>query len=322
MFNFGRWLQGDDWLMAAGDFRQAATYYAQPLRSQRHAVGWASFGQLLGDVFCWWWLALVWSIPAGWIMRQTALDVAGRNRQPSRACAITVARRIPIMLTAPFIALLLVGCLFVLAWGLSWLGQSSPGLSTVSDIASSFLTPLWLAGGLLAISVLLAWPLMWAAAVLEQDADPFDILSRGFEYLWRRPVHAVFYALVAWVFSIIFQQAVGGACGAAQHLVSNAALLAGGLPSLSAQALLSSLAVAFSINYFWAAMAVIYLLLRRDTNHVELDAVWEPPVVQGGTLPSLPSGSAGSAAESVSTAHPRVAEMTRTVRDVEDDASE
>jgi hypothetical protein len=289
MFNTGSLLLGDEWLIASGDLRQTAAYYAQNLRSQRHAMGWTSLQQVAGSGLSWAWMLVVWAVPAGWMLRQTALEVAGRNRQPSGACALTVARRVPTMLAAPAIVLGLVALCMLFAGGCAWLAQQGSTGQLVGDTLSVIAMPLWLGAGLLSIGLLLVWPLMWAAAVIEPDVDPFDVLSRAFEYLLRRPIHAVFYLSFGWLLSIIFQQLVGGICGAAQQLVASAALLAGSLPSQATQTLLGSAAIAMSLNFFWAVVAALYMLLRRDANHVELDTVWEPATAQAVAMPEVPT---------------------------------
>ena len=57
----------------------------------------------------------------------------------------------------------------------------------------------WLAGllmALLLLGLLFGWPLMWGT-ISTEGTDSFDALSRSYAYLFQRPLHYLFYALVA-----------------------------------------------------------------------------------------------------------------------------
>ena len=51
---------------------------------------------------------------------------------------------------------------------------------------------------LLLLGLLFGWPLMWAT-ISAEGTDSFDALSRSYAYVFQRPLHYLFYALVAGV---------------------------------------------------------------------------------------------------------------------------
>ena len=82
----------------------------------------------------------------------------------------------------------------------------------------------WLTGvlavpaGLLAFGALFAIPLALVAMVNESDPDLFDSLSRGYEYLMRRPLSIVWYSLVCILLIYVISQFLSGIAFASQTL--------------------------------------------------------------------------------------------------------
>ena len=122
-----------------------------------------------------------------------------------------------------------------------------------------------------------------------EHSDTFDALSRSFSYALQRPLRFVFYVLAAFFFGLLgllamivfvaeilqlYKYAVGFC------VVEN--------PVISATLYAFSWVVsAYIFLFFVSAVQGIYLLLRRDVDAVELDAIWLP-APQGVPAPSLP----------------------------------
>jgi hypothetical protein len=76
----------------------------------------------------------------------------------------------------------------------------------------------WLLGlatlplGILCFGAAAAIPLGLVAMACEPDPDPIDSLSRGYEYLFRRPLSLVWLALVSTVLSAVAAILLGGLC--------------------------------------------------------------------------------------------------------------
>ncbi|NQU25218.1 MAG: hypothetical protein HQ567_28370 [Candidatus Nealsonbacteria bacterium] len=82
------------------------------------------------------------------------------------------------------------------------------------------LWPLFLLAGLLMavllLGLILGWPLMWGT-ISTEGTDSFDALSRSYNYVFQRPLHYLFYALLAAVFGalgwVLVQNFAGGVVG-------------------------------------------------------------------------------------------------------------
>jgi len=153
-------------------------------------------------------------------------------------------------------------------------------------------------GLIMAVLVLWAvfgWPLMFPT-ISTEGTDSFDAVSRSYSYLFQRPLHYLFYALVAtvlgtlgWLLVANFAAAVIGmsnwaaswSCGAERM----SEIINGGknllqVGSAGAAVLgfwtgcVKLLAVGFLYGFFFTAATAIYLLLRRDVDDTELDEVF------------------------------------------------
>jgi hypothetical protein len=156
-----------------------------------------------------------------------------------------------------------------------------------------FLWPLALAAGLL-MALLLAgllfgWPLMWAT-ISAEGTDSFDALSRAYAYTFQRPLHYLFYAVVAaligWLGWLVVQNfaagvvwmgywAVGWGCSSDQlaRMLGESKGISVGFIHFWAGCV-KLLAVGYLFSYFWTAAGAIYLLLRRDVDATEMDEVF------------------------------------------------
>jgi hypothetical protein len=158
--------------------------------------------------------------------------------------------------------------------------------------------PLVLLGALvlaiLAIGVAAGWPLMVACVGVERG-DSFQAISTAFSYLYQRPLHYAFYALVALAVAIPALAAAGLFADATGTLALWAAsfgmghdrttAVLDGMGSAAAEAPwgiralgfwsrgLESLLGSFGWGYFWSIATAAYMLLRQDVDGTELDEV-------------------------------------------------
>jgi len=305
---------------------------------------WGSFAQLsrpLWQIFssdvtvtklaylaiCGLWSLAIWAFFGGAITRRAAVELACEEHVSSGAMLRYACKRWGTYFSAPL--LLLVGiAAFSVGIGLA-------GILLHWDLTAAlgglFLWPLMLVGGLvityLLVWLALGWPLMWGATSAEGQ-DSFDALSRSNQYLFQRPLHYLFYVVVAvligwlgWLVVSNFAAAVivltnwaadwGAdssrwlAQGTGQRqvgeLLSDGAQI-GVFGAFGAKLILfwcgcvKMLAVGFLYSYFWTASTCIYLLLRYDAEATELDTVFleeeEDEATYG--LPPLGTDEAGA----------------------------
>lgn len=259
----------------------------------------ASFGQSLALSLSGIWAVLVWALFGGAISRIAALHLTrGEIIGPFAALTAAVSKWAATA-GGPLIALVFAAALAApLAAG---------GLLLRSDILALLAGVIWLAaliwGLILAVvlvGLLLGWPLMWASIGVERT-DAFDGVSRCYAYIYQRPLHLVFYLLVASVLGLLGEAAVHyfAAAGVtlAEWTVSwgagserSAQLFSSPLPDADSPALggaaataagamvfwnrsLLAIAASFPLAYLWSAAVGIYLLLRRHIDSTEMDEV-------------------------------------------------
>jgi len=166
-------------------------------------------------------------------------------------------------------------------------------------VIAGLVWPLMLLAGLLTalllLGLLFGWPLMWAT-ISAEGTDKFDALSRCYAYVFQRPLHYLFYAIVAagigilgWLLVSNFAAAVvyftywAASWGSGAERMALIAGPSGDLGAIGAagRALthfwsdcVKILAVGFLYSYFWTAATAIYFLLRRDVDATEMDEVF------------------------------------------------
>jgi hypothetical protein len=186
---------------------------------------------------------------------------------------------------------------------------------------------------ILAVGLALGWPLMWATSAVERT-DAFDAISRGFAYLYQRPLHLLFYVFFASLIGVLAQLAVSAAVaatttatewsvalGAGQGRTSDLGfdhqgvsddvdsvgeIGAGGIQFWTG--VVQGASSYFPLAYFWPAVTAIYLLLRRHIDGTEMtEVVFDEGESLRGLKPLTPTASGvpqleASAAEAKSVA--------------------
>ncbi|HOW71635.1 MAG TPA: hypothetical protein PKY77_13615 [Phycisphaerae bacterium] len=153
--------------------------------------------------FLFWIPALViWSLFGGALSRMAALDLA-RDEQISPKVALCFAwRKLLGFVSAP-----LVPIVFIIAIGLvHLLGGAFGFIPWIGEFIGGIIAGLALVGGalmaLLAIGAVAGGGLMWPTIAAE-GSDGFDAMSRSYSYIFTRPWHAAFYAVIVAVYGAI-----------------------------------------------------------------------------------------------------------------------
>jgi hypothetical protein len=237
------------------------------------------------------WFIVVWSLFGTAIARVVGLRLAreeplgfpGAVREgirlwtaPANAALFTLLAMLGLSLPG-----MLLGFLMRTDWGLAAIGV---------------IWPVFLAAGLvlalLAIGVVVGWPLMVATTGIERG-DSFQAISTSFSYLYQRPLHAAFYTLVAALVAVpalvlaalVADATAGLALWGASFGMGHertASLLPAAITEQSpfgARAIgfwtqvLETVLGAFGWGYFWSIATAAVLLLRRDVDGTEIDEI-------------------------------------------------
>lgn len=253
----------------------------------------ANFTQVVFLVLSGLWALLVWAFFGAAITRTTAVELAASERIGWGPMLRYAATKWPSYVAAPLMPLLALLAAVLLSALVGLLLRADVGV-----LVAAFAWPLMLLGwtfvAVLLLGLLFGWPLMWPV-ISAEGIDSFDALSRTYNYLFSRPLHALFYAFVAmvlgllgWILVSTFAAAVisltywgasWGSGGQAIHAIQTGGGL-GITGTIGAMLIRFSvecvkfLAVGFLYSYLWTAATAIYLLLRRDVDAREMDEVF------------------------------------------------
>ena len=147
-------------------------------------------------LLCALWVDLVWSFFGGVITRLVALQVTTHERGSLPRRMRYVLRRYLSYFSAPlyplFGALLFIVPLAIVGligrtggFGIALLAILWPALLVVGLLITIFL-----------VGLLFGWPLMWPT-ISTEGTDSFDALSRSYSYVFQRPLHYLWFAVVA-----------------------------------------------------------------------------------------------------------------------------
>lgn len=255
----------------------------------------ATLGQMAGTLARLAWFVAVWSIFGSAIARHVALRLAAEEPAGLPGSLWFGSRT---WISAFSAAALVLAGIFLFSLPAALVGlvmRTNVGLAL-----AGILWPLVLLGGIvlaiLAIGLVAGWPLMVSSVGVERG-DAFQAISTAFSYLYQRPLHFAFYALVALVVALpalaaahllavattnlaLWATSLGMGHARTAEVLAGLETAAAGSPvpfgigalhfwSRGLEALLGS----FGWGYFWAIATSAYLLLRRDVDGTELDEV-------------------------------------------------
>jgi hypothetical protein len=272
-------------------FADAARLMTEPFRA---VVGpfWVLFSRGVGPAR-WFqsllmalWSVTVWGIFGGAIARIAVVQVASDRRLGIGTAFRFALRKSGSFIGAPLTPMVAVTLFSVFLATFGLLKRIPWG---VGPSIAAFLGFVPLLIGLVMALILLGlaagWPLMHATVAAEGE-DAADALSRSYSYVNQRFVRYVAHVAMAWgvgslglLVVFFFSRVVlglagwGVALGAPESIEPNA--LARTVESFWV-VLVAWLAHGWIYSYFWSAMSIIYLVLRRDVDGADWHDVYLP----------------------------------------------
>jgi hypothetical protein len=236
----------------------------------------------------------IWAFFGAAICRMAAVQLAADEQVGWGAALRFACRKWPAYFAAPLLPIggVLLAAIPVVVLG--FIMRVNVGL-----LLGGLLWPLALVAGLfmalLLLGVLFGWPLMWAT-ISAEGTDSFDALSRTYAYVFQRPLHYLFYTVVAgllgWLGWLLVQNFAAGVVwmaywaagwgsgsGQIQSIIGSGDPLsgvgyAGAVLVRFWAGCVKLLAVGYLFSYFWTAAVAIYFLLRREVDATETDEVF------------------------------------------------
>jgi hypothetical protein len=245
-----------------------------------------SLAGLANAVLCMIWALLVWSFFGAAITRTAAVRLAADEQLSWSATTGHLKSKWRAYFAAPLFPL--AGVL------LATIPMAVLGLLLRLDVGVVLVGLVWflyLLGGLimavLLLGLMFGWPLMWPT-ISTEGTDSFDALSRSYAYVFQRPLHYLFYMIVAGVIGLLGWLLVYYMAAAVIALAYWAASWGAGSERIAAIASgenplsvvvhfwtggVKLLAVGYLYSFFWTASTAVYLLLRHDVDATEMDEV-------------------------------------------------
>lgn len=245
---------------------------------------WGTFAVLI--------LAMVWVVPVSLAARAGACYAAGRPQAFLNHFGV-IRGRVTTLLGVILFPLLMVGAIGVVL-GLigkvaAWIADLPIGPIPVLMLAV-LAVPFAIVAGVIFAGAWVAVPLGLAGAAIEKQEDFFDALSRGYEYLLRRPVHLVIYGGVCWLLVKLMLFAGGMLVGSASAVVDASIGMGSRFPEFASlvEGVLSRLPLGFGIAAAWGLIGGLYLLMRQAANDQEIEDIPVSPIDMRPTeLPTL-----------------------------------
>ncbi len=236
------------------------------------------------------WGLLVWTPIVLYLLRQGALLTAGRELVGLELGLRRAIRLTPIgwlIALVPLACVLVFGLMILVA---GWLARLIAGISFLEAPLALLVVIIAIPAGLLGFGAYIAIPLGWAALANEKDPDALDALSRGYEYLYRRPLKVAWYAFLSTLILLIITAITASIAEVASWVVI-AVLGAAGTEAGFADRVIGMLAfypLVVGMALFWALVGGVYLLLRYDAGQQEIEDLWQPSPKPEPPLPQLP----------------------------------
>jgi len=250
-------------------------------------------------------LIMVWSYLGGIISRIAAVNIT-KDEGLDLKKAISFANKKYISLFSPFI-LSILGFLFFLVCNL--LGGVVGRVPYVGELLVALLLPLAIISGFIMVFILIGYAFsarFFISTIAVESSDAFDAVSRSFQYLYAEPWRYIWYVLVAKVYGIIttaFVWFFGGmmivislatvklGMGLKLHdimcltgLPCNMTPSIGPMPATYHIAayiimfwlvLLIGMLLAYVVSYCCSAQTIIYLLMRKKVDDIEMTELYE-----------------------------------------------
>lgn len=236
------------------------------------------------------WSLLVWTPAALLLARQGALLTAGRSMVGMKPGISHVMARTPAAWMTAMVPLACVFAMGILIVALGWLSRIVDGIGWLEFLLAIVVVLIAIPCGILAFGAHVAVPLSWAALVNERDPDTLDSLSRGYEYLYRRPLRLVMYVLASLAVLVVVAFLASAIAWSASAVATSLLTLSGGSINVTrvAVGILRHLPTVVVLTTVWSLVGGVYLLLRYDAGGQEVEDLWQPATSSKPLFPVLP----------------------------------
>lgn len=263
-------------------------------RTPLHYVVYYALGFLISLV--------AWSFVGGVITRQALVELATEQPYDWLDSIRYVMGRYLQYLLAPLAPLLALGAMGLLIVPLGWLMRIDIGVF-FAGLVWILVIGLGLVAAWLIVGLVFGWPLMFSVVSSKRDGDALQAFSDSFSYVYGKPLHYLFYVLVALFLGGLAMLAIdlfadsaiefgfwGASWGAGAKRIESIRLHLNN-PQLAVKeefgsayrsgvwliglivALVQTIKLAAAFSYFFVSMAAVFLLMRHAVDDKEMDEV-------------------------------------------------
>ena len=243
-----------------------------------------------------------WSFAGAVITRQALVELATEQPYDWFDSIRYVLGRYLQYLLAPLAPLLALGAMGLLIVPLGWLMRLDIGV-LLAGLVWILVIVLGLVAAWLIVGLVFGWPLMFSVISSKRDGDALQAFSDSFSYVYGKPLHYLFYVLVAlflgglalFLIDLFADTAIefgfwGASWGAGGKRIESIRLHLNN-PQLAIReefggtyragvwmigliiALVQTIKVAAAFSYFFVSMAAVFLLMRHAVDDKEMDEV-------------------------------------------------
>lgn len=248
------------------------------------------------------WTLIVWALFAVALTRMAAVQFARSERISTRSAMRFAGGKFLSGLTAPLLPTAGLIVVWIVLLGLGLLGRI-PGTGEALVGGLGFVAVIFgLVGALLVAGLLVGWPLMYPTIGVEAS-DAFDGFSRSFSYVYGKPWHYLWLAVLAmgygsivifvvWLIVSLIAYLTGWGISSGLGIEATGGLfqsipatLGGTVTAQTDMTLgarlmnvwlnvLATAVIGFIHSYFWCAATIAYFLLRKADDATNLDEVF------------------------------------------------
>ena len=236
------------------------------------------------------WSLLIWTPVMLFLIRQGALLTAGRSLDDAKSVARLAVQRTPHGWFAAIMPLACALALGLLINAIGFVSRVAMGIQWIEFAFAVGAAVVAIVGGILLFGANFAVPLRFASLMNEPQPDSLDSLSRGYEYLYRRPLQLAMYTAISIVPLWVVASLSVGISASATHFSSMMLFVVGAPEDVvwMTNAILSAFPIVVSITLLGGLIGGVYLQLRSDAGGQEVEDIWIPEPEAKRLLPKLP----------------------------------
>jgi len=258
----------------------------------RGGIAFGSFAAGLWNII---WVVGVWGIVGGLLARRSVQELGLKITAPWVETVRWVQGRWLSIVWSVLMPLSLVASIALIPWGIGWISNATWVGGALASILMIPIVFLGLGLGWVCAISLFGFSFSTVAIVTENQADAFDGMSRATAYTFQRPATLFLGVCIAEALGYFSSSIVSIVLNTGYNLVAQsfhassafALQSEGNWLAFIVRGMVPLLITAYGFSFFWTASSALYLLLRKEIDHAEFDAIYMKNDDEPKALPKL-----------------------------------